>query len=304
MPMIRSQFPDILTPGFDKYFFEAAKDKDWAEEYSKIVRVEKEIKKRRDYRTTRVAGFGLAAVKAESEDIQLASLLQGPQQVFTYIAYALGYELSREVYEDEVDDSDVFTKAPQQLARAMKRTVEYLNGVFIDDLGTGASYRAQDSLSILHVNHTLLGGGTYGNRPAVNVDISHAALQAGLLNMENTVDDRNLPIMISAKKLLISPEDKPIVKRILGSPLLPGGSTNDINPLYDEDLDIVVSHWKTDKDLWVLISNENPLFCRWRTPLDFFEDEKKSSQVGMWYAYMRLVFGAENWRGVYGSVGA
>lgn len=304
MAMVRSQFPDILTPGFDKYFFEAARDKDYPEEYSKIVRVERETRPRRDYRTTRVAGFGLAARKEEMEDIQIASLLQGPQQVFTYVAYALGFEVSRELYEDEVDDSDVFKKAPQQLARAMRRTVEYLAGVFLDDLGVGTSYRAQDGLPVLHTAHILLGGGTYPNKPAVDVDISHAALTAGLLNIENTVDDRGLPIMLRPKKLVISPEDRAIVKRILQSPLLPGGSNNDVNPLYDEDLEVVVSHWKTDKDSWFIIADENPLFCRWRTPLDFFEDERKSSQVGMWYAYMRLVFGAENWRGIYGSVGA
>ncbi|MBT9169404.1 MAG: hypothetical protein DDT19_02763 [Syntrophomonadaceae bacterium] len=302
MAMLRSQFPDILTPGFDMYFFKELKD--YPEEYSKFIRLEKG-NKRRSYRTTRMAGFGLAGEKPEGVDIAMASLLQGQQQEFVYLAYALGYEVSRELYEDEVEGSNVFSKAPQALARAMKKTVEYLAATLLDDLGTGRIYRAHDGLSVLHNRHTLIGSAsTWANRPAVDIDISHTGLMAAFIALETSVDERNLIKMDRPRKLVISPEERFNVKRFLNSPLLPGGSNNDVNPLYDEDLKVEISHYKTDKDLWFVVGEENPLFCIWRTPLDFFEDEKRSSQVGMWYAYMRLVFGADDFRGIYGSIGA
>jgi len=297
--MVRSQFPDILTPGFDKYFFQTLKD--YPEEYSKFMRIEKGPK-RANYKTTRMVGFGLAAEKAEAVAIQLAAMLQGKQQEFIFLAFALGFEMSKELHDDEVEGSTAFKKAPQALGKSMKKTVEYLGGTLLDDLGTGTTYKSQDGLSILNTAHILLGGGTQSNRPATDCDVSHTALMNAFIAMETGVDDRGLVVMDRPRKLVISPEERFSVKKFLNSPLLPGGANNDINPLYDEDLKIEISHYKTDKNSWFVIGEENPLMCMWREPIDFFEDVKKSAQVGMWYAYMRLVFGAEDYRGIYGSM--
>jgi len=79
-----------------------------------------------------------------------------------------------------------------------------------------------------------------------------------------------------------------------------------LNPLMDEDLSFMVSHYLTDPDSWFLVADKgvHSLNFFWREKARFDNSDDFDTGDAKYKAFQRFVAGVSDWKGVFGSQGA
>lgn len=288
----------LLDPGYRFVFFNWLAEHPM--EYTAVFNV---LTSERAYEEDLVvAGLGAVPEKPEGTSIIYDDPIQGSEVRYTHRSYGLGFRVTEEMYEDDL--YGVVKRVVAALARSAKHTHE---AIVWDVLNFAFSTTrvGQDNLPLCSTAHTLLGGGTYGNRPNTDTDLNGTSLQQAIDSFERTVDHRGLPMALSARTLVIPPELKWRAREVLESGYIPGSSDNDINALKQEGLNYVVSHYLGSAAAWFLTSDkeEHDLKCyerrgtRMRSADDFDSGDMKSK------VDFRKSAGFTNWPGVYGTTG-
>jgi hypothetical protein len=130
----------------------------------------------------------------------------------------------------------------------------------------------------------------------------HDILALGFLNSEEMREDDQYGISGE----LVTPGDRMLAKRLLNSAGMPGTNNNDINPLADEGLTLMVSNWLTDADAWFLLAapEESPIIFFWRKMPDTKTWDDENADGTYHKIKQRHSTGFDDWRGAYGSPGA
>jgi len=295
-----SNFAPLLAPGLRKIFFD--KFNELPTEYDKIANVS--TSKRNYEEDYRMAGFGLWADKAEGASIVYDELIPGQTKRYYFRAFGLGYRITREMFDDDLYGI-MGRRLSEKLAWAGRQTVEFGFGALLNDAFTGSTFTGFDGLPLCHTAHTLLRGGTYGNKPSTDVQLSLTALQAAVASFDNMVSDEGLKITLKPRLLIVSPSWKWVAREILKSEYKPYTANNEINPLQEEDLQYMVYHYLTSADDWFLIAapGQHDLNFIWRVKPEFQESDDFDTGDAKYRGYMRFGVGFGDWRGVYGSSG-
>jgi len=269
----------------------------------KILATTKSTKKEEDYQT--VGGMGIAQSFSEGAAIPSDNLTQGYDKKLTNVSYGLGFTVTKLLHDD--DQYGVIRGAPAELARAMKRCVEYYSAALFNNCtSTTTPYGTADGVALLSTSHTQLDGNTYGNKPSTDIDLCVSGLEAAYTSMMLIEDDRSNVTPYEPKILVCHPNDMFTARRILGSRLDPDSANNAINPLSGE-LELVVWPYLTDTDAWFVLTakSERPLgpMIQWRQKPDSLDDTVVNTRTMEFNAMQRFVCGAVDWRGVYGSTG-
>jgi hypothetical protein len=172
---------------------------------------------------------------------------------------------------------------------------------------TTAKYVGRDGLALCSTTHPVVGtGGTQANRPAVDTDLSEAALEAGILAYDTLLNDRGMPALMPAQTLLINPANRMLARRLLQSSGMPGTNNNDVNPLVGEGLGIFSDPWLTDSDAWFLLAAPEFLGVRfyWREMPDTKTWDDPNADGTYHKIRQRHSNGFDDAAGVYGSPGA
>lgn len=305
MVAIRSNFGDILAPGHFEIF---TSDMDqWPEEFSKVFNLRDS--KRRKETTSGVSGFTLAPEKAEGASISYDDPVQGYDEEFIHLTYALGYRISRELWEDDL--YSVMDKMPKELSKSMQYTVEVqAANVFINGFTDSAAYLGPDGEPLFgdgtNKNHPLTGGGNEENQLSTAADLSVDSAELMVQLMEETTNERGLLGMLKPSVFVVPPESRFIAKELF-DPMAkekPNTTLRNINPLQGEDWSYFVWHWLTDPDAWFLLATEHKLMFFWRVRPDYDYDTDFDSKDYKGSSRMRFSKGWEDWRGVAGSPGA
>jgi phage major head subunit gpT-like protein len=291
----------LLAPGLTMYTFNKLRER--PEEYRRYNRV---LNSRRAYEEdTGWTGLGPLAPKPELETIILDEPISLGLKRFIHETFALGVAYSKEMRDD--DQYGLIIQLASELGRSARWTAELFGHDVLNNGFSGTKYLGRDGKTLFATDHPLAGtGGTIANKPAVDVDLSEAALEAAIMNFENQVNDRGLPIDISPRFLIISPENRMLAKRLLESELRPGGNNNDLNVLRSEGLQVVVSHYITDKDAWFISAGGDEVDTRfyWREMPDTKTWDDDNADATFHKIRQRHSVGFGDWRGWYGSPGA
>ena len=173
-------------------------------------------------------------------------------------------------------------------------------------LGDGTVPLPSESYQVLRVEAGI---------PAAGAELvdDYTSLEAGLETaiyvLENMRDDRNIPIMQTAAKILIHPSQKWLTQVILGSAqVVTDGTTtsqqNNINPMFTQGLTTIESPYFTDEDAWFVLASEHDLNWHTRIAPENWSDVNyvnSSVEIG---ARFRSAVSADDARGVVGSAGA
>lgn len=293
MSTTRGAFAQLIAPGLMDVAFEWLKEH--PEEYSQFMEVETSDSAYDEDQI--IAGLGLARLKPEGEQISYDDPIQGGTKRYLHDMYALGWQITREMIEDE--KYGIMRKMPAELMKSCRQTWEQL-GANALSLATSTVVTA-DGATFLNIAHPLLGGGSYSNRLSPDADISVTALQDALLLYENMVNERGLKMRLSPDKLWIPPELQFTTAQILQSAFYPGTGNNDINPVQGR-LEPAVLHFLTNTRNWFVSSSEaNMLKFKWRSRpvMDSVDDfETKGTKHSITF---RASVGATDWRGWVGS---
>lgn len=300
MPFVRGGWAEFLAPGLNYRTFTALRER--PEEYSRYVQVLGSTKAYED--TFSTTGFGPMAKKTELGPTMLDEPIKLGGVRFIHESFALGFLDSEEMRED--DQYGIANSLAGMLGRSSRITTELYGHDVLNNGFSAVKYVGRDGKALFATDHPLRGtGGTAANMPTVPIDVSDAALEAGIVNFDNMVDDRGITVEKQARILLVHPNDRMLAKRILNSAGTPG-VINESNPLYDEGLRIMTSHWLTDTDAWFLLPEpgESPIIFYWRKRPDTKTWDDDNADGTYHKIKQRHSTGFDDWRGIYGSQGA
>ena len=296
-----SSFAKLLWPGLNKVW--GKEYNDYPVEWDKLFEHNKSDRAYEE--DLGLSSFGLANVKAEGAPITYDTERQGFTSRYNNVVYALGFIITREIYEDDQYGKIGGQKA-KALARSMRQTKE-TNGANIYNRAFSGSYVGGDGVSMINSAHPNVAGGTFSNQIAVASDLSEAALEQAVIDIAGFRDDRGLLIAAKAEKLVIPYQQQFEAKRILGADGRVGTDLNDPNVLKDMGIfsNVITNHYLTDADAWFILTSVKDGVKYFERRADQFEmDNDFDTENAKFNATARYAFGWSDPRAVYGSQGA
>ncbi|MDE2106516.1 MAG: hypothetical protein KGL39_55390 [Patescibacteria group bacterium] len=300
MPFIRGGNAELLAPGLNRVTFNKLRER--PTQFTRYCRVETSQRAYED--SFEIVGFGPLAKKGELSPTMLDEPINLGGVRFIHDSFALGFLISEEMRDD--DQYGIVNELAGGLGRSSRITSELYGHDVFNNGFTNTKYAGRDTLALFSTAHTLKNGSTYANRPNPDVDISEAALEAAIASFDNLIDDRGVPVEIQPTTVLVHPNDRMLMKRILNSAGMPGSNNNDINPMADEGLNGLWSQWLTDTDAWFVLAapSECPVQFYWRKTPDTKTWDDDNADGTYHKIKQRHSVGFNDWRGAYGSSGA
>lgn len=299
MPVITSSsFSKALWPGVNAWYGKAYND--YSPEWVNLF--DKNTSSKAFEEDVSLSSLGLAAVKSEGNSISYDSERQGFTTRYQHVVYALGFIITREMYEDDQYDV-VGKKKANALARSMRQTKEIV-AANVYNRATTSGYTGGDGVVLLSASHPNVSGGTYSN--IQSADLSEAALEQAFIDIEGFTDDRGLTIACKPKSLIIPRQLRFEAHRILKSDGRVDTPNNDNNALKDAGLftNIVVNHYLTDADAWFIRTDVPDGMKYFERRGDQFEmDNDFDTENAKFKATGRYSFGWSDPRAIYGSMG-
>jgi hypothetical protein len=300
--MTSSSFAKLLWPGLNSIY--GKEYADYPVEWDKLF--EKNTSDRAYEEDLGLSSFGLASVKSEGAPITYDSERQGFTSRYNHVVYALGFIITREIYEDD-QYGKVGAQKAKALARSMRQTKE-INGANIYNRAfSGSGYLGGDGKTMLASDHPNVAGGTFSNVIGTAADLSEAALEQAVIDIAGFRDDRGLLIAAKPEKLVIPYQLQFEAKRILGSDGRVGTDLNDPNVLKDMGIfsNVITNHYLTDADAWFILTSVKDGLKYFERRGDQFEmDNDFDTENAKFKATARYSFGWSDPRAIYGSAGA
>lgn len=223
------QFRDIVSPILNDVF-DGLYNK-LPPEWSNVFTVERALPRR--YQEDPVLyGLGNAVEKAEGQAITYDDGGEAYRARYNQKVYALAFALTEELMEDgeHISVGKVYT---EHLARSMLETAEIVHANILNNAFDSA-YPGGDGVSLSNSAHPLAQGGTFSNILATPANLSEAALEQLLTQINLAVDDRGKKIALNATQLVYPADLHWQATRLLQSVLRTGTANNDINAIkYD-----------------------------------------------------------------------
>jgi hypothetical protein len=300
--LTRAQFAKQLIPGLNAIFGVAYKSID--NEHTPLFDVEKSDRSFEE--EVLMTGFGTAPVKSEGDQVFFDTASEAWTSRYTHETVAMAFAITEEAIEDNLYGTTGKMKA-NAMGRAMAnaKQVKAAN-VFNNGFSTSSLYAGGDGKPLFATDHPTLAAGNQSNR--VSTDLSETALEAALINIGLTKDDRGLLIGARAVSLHIAPQNQFVAHRILFSDLRVGTADNDTNAMKDMGLfsrGYTVNHRFTDPNAWFIrtdVPNGTKMFVR--APLATKDDVDFLTGNMRYKARERYSFGWSDWRQWYGSSGS
>lgn len=298
-----SSFAKLLWPGLNAIY--GKEYNDYAVEWDKLF--EKNTSDKAYEEDLGLSSFGLAVVKPEGAPISYDTERQGFTSRYNHVVYALGFIITREIYEDDLYGKVGAQKA-KALARSLRQTKEIVAANVYNRAFT-AGYTGGDGIVLCSTAHLNVAGGTYSNKIATDADLSEAALEQAVIDIAGYRDDRGLLIAAKPEKLVIPYQLQFEAKRILNADGRVGTDLNDPNALKQSSIfnQVIVNHYlnSTGNDDWFILTNvKNGLKYFERRGDQFEMDNDFDTENAKFKATARYSFGWSDPRAIYGSQGA
>lgn len=297
-----SSFAKLLWPGLNSIYGKAYND--YPTEWDKLF--EKNTSDRAYEEDLGLSSFGLASVKNEGAPITYDTERQGFTSRYNHVVYALGFIITREIYEDD-QYGKVGAQKAKALARSMRQTKEIVGANVYNRAFSGSGYVGGDGKTLIATDHPNVAGGTFSNQIATAADLSEAALEQAVIDIAGFRDDRGLLIAAKPEKLVIPYQLQFEAKRILGADGRVGTDLNDPNVIKDMGIfsNVVTNHYLSDPDAWYILTNIKDGLKYFERRGDAFEmDNDFDTENAKFKATARYSFGWSDPRAIYGSQGA
>lgn len=250
--------------------------------------------------TSTMAGIKAAPSKSEGVAVAFDDPIQGYDQTYTHVTYAIATSFSEELVED--NRLDMVQKTYRSLGLSMYQTRQIqAMGVFND----GFSTNGPDASTLFATSHSLLGGGTAANRPSTDISLSVAGMRDMEVTMMNHVNHRNINVLIMPKVIIAPPDLKHTLIELLKSQDRPDTANRAINTFHSENYEACISPYLTSTTAWMAIadksSHELMFFERVAPSSKTWEDEKTGDVNTR--IRCRFSVGYSEWMGTWGTSG-
>lgn len=301
MAITTSSFAKALFPGVNKWY-----GKEYDEHMVEWNMLYDTNSSKRAYEEeVGISSFGLAVEKPEGSPVSYDTEHQGFLTRYTPIVYALGFIVTREMFDDDLYKI-VGERRAQGLAFAMRQTKEVV-AANIYNRAFNSTYTGGDGVELGSSVHPRTAGGTYANELGTPSDLSEASLEQAVIDLGKFTNDRGLQIAVRPKKLIIPVDLEFTAERILTSPYRVGTANNDVNALkslskFSEGY--CINHYLTDTDAWFIrTSVSNGMTCFERDKNELSIDNDFDTENAKYKARERYAFGWTDPRGLFMSEG-
>ena len=303
MAISRAQLVKELEPGLNALF--GLEYKQYADQTKEIYVTESSDRAFEE--EVMLSGFGDASVKPEGQGVSYDEAQETYTARYTMETIALAFAITEEAIEDNLYDrlASRYTKA---LARSMATTkntkgANVLNNAFYS--ATNPTFG--DGKVLITTDHPTLSG-DQRNVISTAADLNETSLETAIIDIANFKDERGLKIAAQARKMIIPVNVQFEAERLFKSQGRLATADNDINAI--KSMGMVpegyhVNNYLTDTDAWFLITDvPNGMKHFDRAPLKTAMEGDFDTGNVRYKARARYVFGASDWRGIYGSAGA
>lgn len=299
-------FSEDLWPGILGWFGDAYKD--WDPIWEDLVTKHDSDKAFEKFQG--VTNYGLAGVKDQGAGIPYQDKYQGFPREIINVTYGIGSTITYEMMR--YDQYNLFKSIPTQLGKSVRKTEETVVANLLNNGFSTATTPTltADGLSLFNSAHRLVADSTtQRNTPATAADLSQTALEQAGIDIMNFVDDRNLPIVVTPRKLIVPIESAYLARKILETEYEVGSGNNTINPISaaraQNPLKLIVSPWLTDTDAWFLQTDQEDGLVFTNVDEVMLDKDNDFDSKNLKFSAMRLFgVGAVNYLGYYGSPGA
>jgi len=257
-----------------------------------------------------IGGFGDAPLLDEGDYINLAKSPFGDIIRAQPETHQLGFVISED--DKQFNRIGKVETLSQKLSVAMRRTKERAAMLVLNDGFAGTNHRTTDNQPLFSTAHVLLNGDTVGNRPASDVDLTMASLEAAITNFMLQQDEDGTYMSVEPRYLVVHPSEYLNATRLLESKnYFTGGvpsaaDTGVPNVISRMGLKVIASPYLTDPDAWFLLGDKNDSSLRMITnrklrDWSFQDNWTRDFVYGMDERYVAY---AADWHGTYGSTGA
>lgn len=295
MPMVTGGFAHLLTKDFEKIYFDEFMRQ--PEEYKKTAKITSETT--HYVREGDMTGLGALQEMHEGQAIPFETFEQQNEKTVYFTNFGLGVQFSRNLYDDDLTGH--MKKGIKELGKATAYTRDLrfwdlLNSGELDAAAGGRS--GLDGLPLFSTVHPLTGtaSSTYSN--IVTGALSKTTLEQACDLFEGMVNDRNIPIVMKPKKLLIPYQLKWKAKELMNSTLDPESGNNAVNSVDNEGLTYEVVHYLTDADACYLVGDDHDLRFMVRKPAAFSGMDDFNTDNAIFKGTIRFQTSFFNWRGV------
>lgn len=293
--------PKALWPGIKAWWGQVYDEH--PEEYSKLF--DSDTSRQNYEEDVQLTGFGLAPQKPEGSGVAYDSEVQGFTTRYTHVAYALGYIVTKEELDDNLYEQ-VSRRRAAALAMSFRQTKENI-GANIYNRAFNGTYLGGDGVALCSTAHPNTSGGTFANKPAVDADLSEAALEDALTALMGFQNDRGLLINVMPRSLIVARQNWWNANRILKSAYTPSTANNAVNVLVATNAlpeGIVMNHYLTSPNAWFVRTNiQNGMKYYSRVGIQFDQDNDFDTMNAKAKGYERYSFGWTDPRAIYGVNG-
>ena len=298
----RSNHPNSLWPGIAKHF---------GYNYNKYELQWPMVFNRRKSNKhmevdVELTNMGYVPRKEEGSAVQYDTMREGYRAVYNHLTYAMGWIATEESIEDDLYET-VAKRKNMALANSFRQTEEVLHALMFNE-AYSANRVGGDGQPMISAAHPTLSG-TQSNQLAVAADLSEAALEDLIIQIQGAQDSRGLRISLQPRKLVIPRQEQFNATRLTGSPYQPDTDLNNINAMQTLGMlpeGVFVWQYLEDPDAWFILTDaENAINHFDRVPLgELQQDDDFGTGNALAKNRTRYSMGWSDWRGVYGSPGA
>ena len=254
-----------------------------------------------------LSGFANADVKAEGQGVSYDTAQETYTARYTMETIALAFAITEEAIEDNLYDrlASRYTKA---LARSMSNAKQVKAAVPLNNgLPSVATFKTGDAVSLFSTNHTTIQGAC-SNTLTTQADLNETSLEQALIDIAAMTDERGLKIAARGVKMIVPSANQYQAERLLKSQGRTQTADNDINAINSMGMipqGYRVNHFLNDSDSFYIITDvPNGMKHFERTPLTTSMEGDFDTGNVRYKARERYVFGASDYRGIFGVEGA
>lgn len=297
MTITTSQIKDLLLPGLNAVF--GANYNQFPAQWSEIY--EKHTSEMAFERDVEVKLLGLAQQRAEGQATAFEDM--GERYLYTYrhVTVALGFVFTRNALRDNLYKSQ-FGPNVSALKRSLMQTKEVLGANVLNNASdTSGMFNGGDGVPLLSTQHPT-DVGYVANTPVIQQELNETSLQDAIIGIRNFRDAAGLRVMAKPKKLIVSPSNQFVAKRLLDSQGRVGTTDNDTNAVKSMIENWSINDFLSNPKAWFLTTDiDNGLKYFSRDPLETDMYTEFNTDNLLTKATERYSFGFSNARGIYGN---
>ena len=304
MAISRAQLVKELEPGLNALF--GLEYKRYDNESSEIYVTESSDRAFEE--EVMLSGFANADVKAEGQGISYDTAQETYTARYTMETIALAFAITEEAIEDNLYDrlASRYTKA---LARSMSNAKQVKAANPLNNgLPSVATYKTGDGVALFSTAHPTISGTNVANTLSTQADLNETSLEQALIDIAAFTDERGLKVAARGVKMIVPSANQFNAERLLKSQGRTGTADNDINAVNSMGMipqGYRVNHFLNDSDSWYIITDvPNGMKHFERTPLTTSMEGDFDTGNVRYKARERYVFGASDYRGIFGCEGA